>query len=263
MNTRTLRKPATVALITTSMLLTLSSGQSAPREWRSNDGRSILATGVGVNLEGVLVSRDGGEPILLRYSMIDKADSEWAIANLGAFINDDARISAKSVQQQTSRFQRETGNYAISIDLFRVSKGTFGGNGTISPIMENVKESGRVVEVTLSSLKGRGITAVEFYSVNGTGTSKELSSPSLGVFEFDGLGSTLRFATGVSETYGGWVVLTRSIRTGEITGAAASMTHLIDFVKNQVPGKITFEAESEDIKTLFLKKLPNSTLPPP
>ena len=256
-----LMKYTTVALIAGSLFVTLASGQSTPRPWKSVDGRTVLAAGVGVTLDGVLVSRDGGKPILLQYSILDRADSEWAIANLEAVINDDARISAKSVQQQTNRFQRETGDYAVLIDLYRVSQGTYSGSGTITPIMEQVKESGRVVEVTLSSLKGRGITAVEFYTVEGTGTSKRTSKPKLGVFEFDGLGSSLRFDTGISEAYGGWVVLTRSIRTGEITGAAASMTHLIDFVKSQAPATVAFEADSAKIKALLLAKIPGSAIP--
>jgi hypothetical protein len=128
----------------------------------------------------------------------------------------------------------------------------------VTAITEEVKETGRIVEVTLSSLGGRGVAAVEFYTVTGSGNLKKLSKVTGGVYEFEKFGSKILFPTTVSEDFGGWVVLSRSVKSGRIIGAIGSMAHLIDFAKGQVPETLEFTVDDDGLKTLLLAKVKES-----
>lgn len=226
------------------------------RTWTSKDGREIVAKGVSVSLSGVTVKRsEESEAITIPFAMLTKADSQYAIQNLPVVVNDDVRVEASTRKQRTDSFQRDTGSYAVSFSGYSYGLGAFSGIATATPIMETVKESGRTVEVTISSFSGPGIAAVEIYTVKRQGSSKDIDAVSTGVYLFEGIGSQLLLETSVVEDFTGWVVLVRSLNTGRIVGEASSMNHFVDYVKSVAPEVVDFSRDDESLRDFIRKSL--------
>ena len=73
-----------------------------------------------------------------------------------------------------TRKQRETGKYAVRVNLYSYDGYTVEGIGTITPITEKFRKSGRGVEVQLSSMYGDGHACLEFYGVKGAGDMMQI-----------------------------------------------------------------------------------------
>ncbi|MEM7699679.1 MAG: hypothetical protein AAF236_14885, partial [Verrucomicrobiota bacterium] len=144
------------------------------RVWTSVDGRTITAEGLSVSLTSVKVKREASQVVEIPFESLSRADVEFATTRLPLKIHDDVSIKARTSKQQTDRFERETGDYALSISGFSYGSGTFSGTGTISAITETVRESGRSVLVELSSFSGDGLVAIELYSIVGQGSDKKI-----------------------------------------------------------------------------------------
>lgn len=221
------------------------------RMWTSKDGRTISAKGLHISLDGVAVQRDGAKPTVIPFTALSDSDVEYALEELPAFVNDDVRVAASTRKQVRDSFERETGNYAVSFTGYAYGNGSFSGVGTASPITETVKESGRIVEVQLSSMSGPGVSAIEFYTITGQGPQKKIDSVSTGVYSFQAHGSKLLLETTVVEDFTGWVVVARSPNSGKIVDVAGSMTHFEDYVESQVPEVVTLTSDDKAIREMI------------
>ena len=225
------------------------------RIWTSRDGRALQARGLHVSATAVSVLRQGdANPVEIPLSNLIPADTRWAVDNLPVWINDDVRVTARTVSQNRNVYQRETGRYAVSV-TGTIRYGTFDGFGTIRPITERVVESGRVVDISFSSLSGEGITAIEFYTIQGSGRDRRIHSVQTGIYEFDRVGSSIRIPTDTIENFSGWAVVTRSVNTGRIIEVVGSLHPIAELVKEKAPERVTFSVDQEALRRIMRSKL--------
>jgi hypothetical protein len=165
--------------------------------WRSIDGSTLEATGLAWNRTGVILRRDDNQKeIEIHFGKISPDDVKRAVQSLPFRTNDDVRVSAKTMVVSSTAQERDTGNYVASVQLYSYDGYNLNGTGTISPITESYRTSGRVVEVELKSIRGDGHVGLEFYAVNGNGNSKTIYHSQCSVVEFRQLGSKARFSGG-------------------------------------------------------------------
>lgn len=224
--------------------------------WTSVDGRELTAEGLSWSPEGVIVKSAKDESkILIPFEKLAAKDVVEALDLLPFRPNDEVKISAKSVSVKGRTLERETGDYVATVRLFTYDGYRFRGTATISPIKENFRISGRVVEVNLSSIVSDGYAALEFYAIRGKGDSKAVYHSECGVVKFKKLGSKAYFSAPAVEDFGGWVVVLRSPNTGEITEIESSMQHLEEFVTSQLPEEAKIRVNSDQAKRDILEAL--------
>ena len=234
---------------------TAAGGQ--PRIWTSKDGRTLEARGLHVTPSAVVVLRpEQIEPLEIPFSSLQETDIRWAVGNLPVKVNDDVRVAARTVQQSREVTQRETGRYAVSVvGTIRYGTGVFDAIGIVRPITERVTESGRVVEVTLSSLSGDGVAAVEFYTIQGSGNRRRVHSIQTGIFEFSRTGSAIRIPTDVVEDFSGWAVVARSVNDGRVMDIVGSLQPIAEHVRRTAPQTVEFATDTAALRRHILDRL--------
>lgn len=227
------------------------------RTWTSKDGRTMEGRGVHVSPAGVAVLREGEtEPVVIPFEVLQEADARWAIHALPVHVNDDVRLSARTVRQNRSLRERDTGSFAVAVvGTFRYGTDRFETLGVLRPITEQVAVSGRVVEVTLSSLSGAGITAVEFYTIQGSGNRRRIHSIEVGIYEFTRTGSSIEIPTAMIEDFSGWAVVARSVNTGRVVDLVASLQPIEVMVSRRIPATVDFTADIDGLRRQLLDSI--------
>jgi hypothetical protein len=245
-------------------LVTFSSYGQEEREWRSRDGRTIVATGVRTTPDVVEIDRSGGTLLRIPYASLHPDDAAWALQNLEFSVNDQVELSAVTKSQAVNRFERATGDYAVRLDIYTIQGGVYRATGSATRIMEKVKESGRSVAVKVAPpVGGRqgGVVAVELYTIAGGGTSKRIAAVTAGVFAFKEGGSVVVLDTDVVEGFSGWTVLVRSLTSGRVIASTSSMHHFTDFVLAEAGGVVDLSESLEKVKDETIKAVAQLAAP--
>ena len=203
-----------------------------PETWTSKDGRSVLGRGLYCGDKGITILATNGSNLLLPYALLEIQDAKRGIETLPFFINDDVRLSAKSIEMSKAVTEEET----------------------VDAITE-VKSSGRNVEASLSSSTGDGHIALEFIVIAGSGKDKAIANRQEGVFEFSKLGSKVIFKGAKVANFNGWVVLARSLNTGKVVAISSSLKFLEKFVLEQVPEQAKIKGNDQRFKQYKQKLL--------
>jgi hypothetical protein len=225
--------------------------------WRSKDGRVIAGRGLFCGTKGITVQRlSNREKLFLPYSALDVQDAKRGLQDLPFATNDDVVLSAHSSKMAGEKVREGTGEYVTTLTLYSYDGYHIKGVATTTELTEIVRYSNRTVEASLSSLSGDGECAVEFFVVNGEGREKKIVNHQKGIFEFKKLGSTIVFESPPAvENYNGWVVLARSLNTGEVIATSSSLQFLIKYVLDQIPERAEFKNNSKQFKDEILKTL--------
>jgi len=223
--------------------------QEAPETWSSVDGRKLEATGISWSSQAITLKRSSdGQVLILNHAQLAPADVIRAVNSLPFEINDNVRLRARTLEVSSKQLERETGNYAATVDSFRYNGSTATANVTVTPINEKYKISGRRVRVDLSSMSGPGYVAVEFFAIAGQGNTQSIFNTQKRIVEFAQHGSQLIFSCAAVENFKGWVVLARSLNTGKIIAMEGSMQGLETLVTARVPEISTFTTNLEPLK---------------
>ncbi len=222
--------------------------------WTSVKGDSLAGKGLYWNTDGInIVRASDGKNFLIPFEKLQAKDVLRGVKSLPFHVNDQARLRAKTSSSTSKSRERNTGRYMAQVELFSYDGYTFRGSGTIFPIKEKYRISGRTVEVDLSSPYGDGYAGVEFFAIKGKGKDRKIFHSEAGVRSFRGIGSKHYFSFDPVENLQGWVVVIRSPNTGEIIKVGSSMRPLENFIISRLPKVAKMKIKNKSIKDKIVK----------